>query len=61
MKAANGPALICIVVLSATLRADVGVFTGTGQNLRQVTTKDVRLDSIDVTITPGRGPESLSS
>jgi len=34
---------------------DAGVFTGNGQNLHQISTKDVQLVSIDVTIVPGRG------
>jgi hypothetical protein len=34
---------------------DAGVFTGNGQNLHQITTKEVQLVSIDVTIIPGRG------
>lgn len=36
--------------------ADAGVFTGNGQNLRQITSKSIRLKSIEVNIAPGRGP-----
>lgn len=36
--------------------ADAGVFTGHGQNLRQMSSKSIQLVSIDVTIIPGRGP-----
>jgi hypothetical protein len=36
--------------------ADAGVFTGNGQNLHQISSKEVRLLSIDVTIVLGRGP-----
>lgn len=51
-------AVSILVVLRAGVdgRADVGVFTGTGQNLRQISTEKVQLVSIDVTITPRRGP-----
>lgn len=36
--------------------ADAGVFTGNGQNLRQISSKSIQLVSIDVSIIPGRGP-----
>ena len=42
-------------LFSAPILADVGVFTGNGQNLRQVTTKTIHLASIDVVIVLGRG------
>jgi len=35
--------------------ADAGVFTGNGQDLRQITSRSVQLVSIDVAIIPGRG------
>jgi len=35
---------------------DAGVFTGNGQNLHQITSKTVKLVSIDVLIVLGRGP-----
>ena len=35
--------------------ADAGVFTGNGQNLRQISSKSIQLVSIDVIIIPGRG------
>ncbi len=43
------------LVLSVSVQADVGVFMGNGQNLRQVTSEKIQLLSIDVTIIPGRG------
>lgn len=36
--------------------ADAGVFTGNGQNLHQISSKEVRLVSIDVNIVLERGP-----
>jgi hypothetical protein len=36
--------------------ADAGVFTGNGQNLRQITSKTIQLVTIDVAIILGRGP-----
>lgn len=36
--------------------ADAGVFTGNGQNLRQISSKTIQLVSIDVSIVLGRGP-----
>ena len=53
---------VCALVLAAVcisnsmVWADAGVFTGTGQNLRQITSESVQLVSIDVTITLERGP-----
>ena len=51
---------VCLgILLTCTSRsalADAGVFTGNGQNLRQITSKSIRMVSIDVTIVPGRGP-----
>lgn len=53
---------ITLIVLSVVLGtaslaiADAGVFTGNGQNLHQITSKAVRLASIDVSIILGRGP-----
>lgn len=50
--------LVMCLAFSATspLLADAGVFTGNGQNLRQITSKSIHLVSIDVTIVEGRGP-----
>lgn len=36
--------------------SDAGVFTGNGQNLHQISSKTIKLVSIDVTIVLGRGP-----
>lgn len=51
---------VCLAILvtctSRSAFADAGVFTGNGQNLRQITSKSIRMVSIDVTIVPGRGP-----
>lgn len=44
-----------VAAQAISARADVGVFTGTGQNLRQISTAHIQLVSIDVTITPVRG------
>lgn len=46
---------LVIAAAAISARADVGVFTGTGQNLQQITTADIQLVSIDVTIMPVRG------
>lgn len=45
-----------IVGTSSPAVADAGVFTGYGQNLRQISSKSIQLVSIDVSIIPGRGP-----
>ncbi len=48
-----------LMLLTGTSRhalADAGVFTGNGQDLRQITSKTIQLVSIDVTIVLGRGP-----
>ncbi len=55
MKRAATIAALCLLAAQAA-RADVGVFTGNGQNLRQISSSTVQLVSIDVTILPGRGP-----
>jgi hypothetical protein len=44
-----------IAALGTSAFADAGVFTGNGQSLHQISTKNVRLVAIDVTIVPGRG------
>jgi hypothetical protein len=50
-------AFAVVVLLSSTSAlADAGVFTGNGQNLRQITSKSIRLKSINVDIALGRGP-----
>jgi hypothetical protein len=43
------------IPLSAIARGDAGVFTGTGQNLKLISTDSVQLVSIDVKIVLGRG------
>jgi hypothetical protein len=50
--------LRCLLALFTTLpaAADAGVFTGNGQNLRQISSKSIQLVSIDVSIMLGRGP-----
>lgn len=56
MKARSAISLIFILLVFATFAvADAGVFTGNGQTLHQISTKNVQLVSIDVTIVPGRG------
>ncbi len=47
---------IAILGTSSPATADAGVFTGNGQNLRQISSKSIQLVSIDVIIIPGRGP-----
>jgi hypothetical protein len=50
--------VLSLVIVGTSFRAaaDAGVFTGNGQNLRQISSKSIQLVSIDVTIIPGRGP-----
>ncbi len=47
--------LATIVGASSPAAADAGVFTGNGQSLHQISSKNVQLVSIDVVIVPGRG------
>lgn len=47
--------LAIIIALSTLAVADAGVFTGNGQSLHQISTKNVQLVSIEVIIVPGRG------
>jgi len=49
--------LVIVFALSITsaAHADVGVFAGTGQNLRQITIDSIQLSIIDVTVIPHRG------
>lgn len=47
---------VVVVFGCACALADAGVFTGNGQNLRQITSKSIRLKSINVDIVLGRGP-----
>lgn len=50
------PLLLAVILGSACPSiADAGVFTGNGQDLRQITSKTIQLGSIDVTIVLGRG------
>ena len=60
MKIILGPlGLVLSMALSGAtshVRADAGVFTGSGQNLRQISSKSIKLVSIDITILPRRGP-----
>lgn len=55
MKTTFGIALAGVLLLASLVRGDAGVFAGTGQTLRQISTESVQLVSIDVTILPGRG------
>jgi hypothetical protein len=48
--------VLCILVANSPTFADAGVFTGNGQNLHQITSKTIRLESIDVNIVLERGP-----
>jgi hypothetical protein len=48
--------VLCILVSNSPTFADAGVFTGNGQNLHQITSKTIRLESIDVNIVLERGP-----
>jgi len=48
--------LLAVLLISTSVRADVGVFTGTGQDLRQISTESIQLVSIHVTMVLGRGP-----
>jgi hypothetical protein len=48
--------LFCISFSGSPAFADAGVFTGNGQNLHQITSKTIRLVSIDVNIVLERGP-----
>ena len=45
-----------MILTSRSGLADAGVFTGNGQNLRQISSKSIRMVSIEVTIVPSRGP-----
>jgi hypothetical protein len=47
--------LLALSAFGTVALPDAGVFTGNGQNLHQISTKDVQLVSIEVTIVPGRG------
>lgn len=47
---------VVLAFSSSRALADAGVFTGNGQNLRQITSKSIRLKSIDLTMVLGRGP-----
>src|SRR5690348_4574892 len=53
-----GRSVLCLLTIFTALPSagDAGVFTGNGQNLRQITSKSIQLVSIDVNITLGRGP-----
>jgi hypothetical protein len=59
MTAKSAAFAFALLALAAAFGAvafpDAGVFTGNGQNLHQISTKEVQLVSIDVTIVPGRG------
>jgi hypothetical protein len=48
--------ILALAFSSGLAFADAGVFTGNGQNLRQITSKSIRLKTIDVTMVLGRGP-----
>jgi len=59
----NGRAIWSVLVVAmlsplgcGTAFADAGVFTGSGQNLHQISSKKIHLVSIDVTIVAERGP-----
>jgi len=47
--------LLMILGMRSSAVADAGVFTGNGQSLHQISSKNVQLVSIDVVIVPGRG------
>lgn len=47
--------LVMILGVRSPAVADAGVFTGNGQSLHQISSKNVQLVSIDVVIVPGRG------
>ncbi|HEV2970509.1 MAG TPA: hypothetical protein VGY55_11005 [Pirellulales bacterium] len=55
MKSTSGLAIAFIFLLSSAAWADVGVFTGTGQSVKQISNESVQLVSIDVTILLERG------
>ncbi|MGA2501725.1 MAG: hypothetical protein ABSH20_28630 [Tepidisphaeraceae bacterium] len=46
--------VLCVFGLSQA-QANVGVYTGQGQSLRQITSKTVQMVSEEIVITPGRG------
>jgi hypothetical protein len=56
MKYACGFVFALALLVTATVWGDAGVFTGSGQDLRQISSESVQLVSIDVTITLERGP-----
>ncbi|HEX4125434.1 MAG TPA: hypothetical protein VHY37_11955 [Tepidisphaeraceae bacterium] len=56
MKWIHGLACAVVLCMQAAVWGDAGVFTGTGQDLRQISTHSVRLVSIDVKVVLGRGP-----
>ena len=47
--------LLMVLGVSSPAAADAGVFTGNGQSLHQISSKNVQLVSIEVVIVPGRG------
>lgn len=47
--------LAACISASTPAKADAGVFTGNGQDLHQISSKDIQLVSIDVTVVLGRG------
>lgn len=56
MQKSRGITAAVLVGFVSSAFADVGVYTGSGQNLRQISTEKIALDKIDVTIVPCRGP-----
>jgi hypothetical protein len=56
MKLAHWSALAVLLFVNSMVWGDAGVFTGSGQDLRQISSQSVQLVSIDVTITLERGP-----
>jgi hypothetical protein len=55
VKAAFAIACVLEILLSSAVWGDAGVFAGTGQNLKLISTNSVQLVSIDVTIILERG------
>jgi hypothetical protein len=51
----------CLAFTSSQAVADAGVFTGNGQNLRQISSKSIQLVNIDVSIVPGEDRSCLTA
>jgi hypothetical protein len=55
MRQNSAITLAAVAMLAVSALGDAGVFTGNGQNLRQISSKTIQLVSIKVTVIPGRG------